>query len=38
MTGTAQDVVDLALKHPELADEFRAYLTGMFGGAPGKRP
>ena len=35
--GYLEATVDLALKHPELADDFRAYLTGMFGGAPGKR-
>ena len=35
--GYLEATVDLALKHPELADEFRAYLTGMFGGTPGKR-
>ena len=35
--GYLEATVDLALKHPELADDFRAYLTGMFGGSPGKR-
>jgi UTP--glucose-1-phosphate uridylyltransferase len=35
--GYLEATVDLALKHPELADDFRAYLTGMFG-PPGKRP
>ena len=35
--GYLEATVDLALKHPELAEDFRAYLTGMFGGAPGKR-
>ena len=36
--GYLEATVDLALKHPELADDFRAYLTGMFGGTQGKRP
>jgi UTP--glucose-1-phosphate uridylyltransferase len=36
--GYLEATVDLALKHPELADDFRAYLSGMFGGAQGKRP
>jgi UTP--glucose-1-phosphate uridylyltransferase len=35
--GYLEATVDLALKHPELADEFRAYHTGMFGAAPGRR-
>jgi len=35
--GYLEATVDLALKHPELADEFRAYLTGLFGAAPGRR-
>jgi UTP--glucose-1-phosphate uridylyltransferase len=36
--GYLQATVDLALKHPELADDFRGYLTGMFGTPAGKRP
>jgi UTP--glucose-1-phosphate uridylyltransferase len=35
--GYLQATVSLALKHPELADDFRGFLTGMFG-AHGKRP
>ena len=36
--GYLQATVNYALKHPELAAEFRGFLTGMFGAAPGKRP
>ncbi len=36
--GYLQATVNYALKHPELAEEFRAFLTGMFGAAPGRRP
>jgi UTP--glucose-1-phosphate uridylyltransferase len=35
--GYLQATVNLALKHPELADDFRSFLTGMFA-PPGKRP
>jgi UTP--glucose-1-phosphate uridylyltransferase len=35
--GYLQATVNLALKHPELADDFRAFLTGMFAPS-GKRP
>jgi UTP--glucose-1-phosphate uridylyltransferase len=36
--GYLKATVNYALKHPELADDFRGFLTGMFGGAPAKRP
>jgi UTP--glucose-1-phosphate uridylyltransferase len=36
--GYLEATVDLALKHPELADDFRKFLTTNFGAAPGKRP
>src|SRR6476659_6719764 len=35
--GYLQATVDLALKHPELADDFRGYLNGMFGSQAGRR-
>ena len=35
--GYLQATVNLALKHPELADDFRGFLTGMFGSSSGKR-
>jgi UTP--glucose-1-phosphate uridylyltransferase len=36
--GYLQATVNLALKHPELAEEFSAFLTGMFAPSPGRRP
>ena len=36
--GYLQATVNLALKHPELADDFRGFLTGMFAPSAGKRP
>ena len=36
--GYLEATVDLALKHPELAEEFKAFLAGKVGGAPGRRP
>jgi UTP--glucose-1-phosphate uridylyltransferase len=34
--GYLQATVNLALKHPELADDFRGFLTAMFAAAPGR--
>ena len=36
--GYLEATVDLALKHPELAEDFRTFLTGMFGAAPARKP
>ncbi len=35
--GYLKATVNYALKHPELADEFRAFLDGTVGGAAGRR-
>ena len=35
--GYLQATVNYALKHPELAEEFRGFMNGMFGHPPGKR-
>jgi UTP--glucose-1-phosphate uridylyltransferase len=36
--GYLQATVNYALKHPELAEDFSAFLDGMFGATRGKRP
>ncbi|HXN15747.1 MAG TPA: UTP--glucose-1-phosphate uridylyltransferase GalU [Usitatibacter sp.] len=35
--GYLQATVNYALKHPELSEEFRAFLTGTVGASPGRR-
>jgi UTP--glucose-1-phosphate uridylyltransferase len=35
--GYLQATVAYALKHPELADEFRGYMNTMFGSTPKAR-